>query len=123
MNGRQKVTHPRAWMHLGVDPRRIPCGDLTELKANAHRRFTELARDLHPDVNGGDERKTEAFKVLANANDEIEAIQERHARPRQQFVPMGGVVVVFTGGGIPGGGFTWTTSGNDTTGGGSGWPW
>lgn len=44
-------------------------------QVEAKRRFRQLAKDLHPDRNGGDPEKTRRFAILSNHMEEIDRIQ------------------------------------------------
>jgi hypothetical protein len=56
--------------------------ELKVLKGRARKALGQRARELHPDLNGGDEKKTELFTVLNRMVQEIEglAIRPSHFR-------------------------------------------
>jgi hypothetical protein len=54
---------------------------LTALKTRARKCFRELAQELHPDKTGGDTAKTEEFKRLAGALDELEKLSIQAVAP------------------------------------------
>lgn len=128
MRGRLQVSNVRAWLHLGVDPHQLPPdkAKLEALRKGAQKRYQALARTLHPDVTGGDERKTAALKELSCAYEEIKRLK-LHRAPSPQPVVRPGVVVVFSGSAF-GGGVQWNTSGSTMStgswgsGGYYGWP-
>lgn len=47
---------------------------LGELKVRAKKRFKQLAMELHPDRTNNDPAKTEDFKLVSNALEELERI-------------------------------------------------
>lgn len=59
---------------------------LRVLKAKAHRGFRLAAKQLHPDINGGDERMTQLFIRAKAVVDHIEKIQLREPVPMCRFV-------------------------------------
>lgn len=56
---------------------------LVALKAKAKTGFRRAAMDLHPDRTGGDEAKSELFRVVCALNDDIEKLemQDRSTPP------------------------------------------
>ena len=60
-----------------------------EIEKTARRKFKHLARQYHPDLNGGDEAKTETFKTLATVINDFAKIPVEtlwnQLRPRQVF--------------------------------------
>lgn len=61
---------------MGVNPE----DDATIIK----RRYRQLARELHPDVNGGDQEKTERFQRIATAYAILGNEQRRAAYDRKR---------------------------------------
>lgn len=60
---------------------------LTVLKERIHKNFRKLAFELHPDRTGGDEAKTEHFKLLVQIKDDFDKVRLQQA-PRPQPVVM-----------------------------------
>ena len=61
---------------------------LEALQKRARARFRELALELHPDRTGGDSEKTERYKRLAMAKDQLDALvvqPPQSPRPPQQW--------------------------------------
>ena len=72
---------------------------LADLKARAHKNFKKAARQLHPDVNGGDEAKTATFASLVQVLDEIDKLQVRPPPPPRPVMVMRPMVfTTFTSG-------------------------
>jgi hypothetical protein len=61
---------------------------LAELQERVRKNFKRLAFELHPDRTGGDPEKTDRFKALARAREEIERLRLQHPLPVQQRVVM-----------------------------------
>jgi hypothetical protein len=59
---------------------------LIALKTKVKHNFHRLCLELHPDVNGGDQAKTERFKSLAIIKAEVDKIGV-HERPTQVLQP------------------------------------
>lgn len=60
---------------------------LAALKERIHKNFRKLAFELHPDRTGGDEAKTEHFKLLVQIKDGFDKVRLQQA-PRPQHMVM-----------------------------------
>ena len=67
---------------------------LEELKLRAKKAFKRCAMDLHPDRTNGDPAKTEDFKLVSSAVDEIDKLVMQRPQPQPQmrvvFIRVGG---------------------------------
>lgn len=79
--------------YLGVNPqdfqavRQMPTFEaataaLDELKKRAHRNFKKAARELHPDLTGGDEAKADIFRTCVEMLDQLDKLQLVRPQPR-----------------------------------------
>lgn len=57
---------------------------LDDLKARAKKAFKKAALDLHPDRTNNDPAKTEDFKLVSSAVDEIDKLVLHKPQPRPQ---------------------------------------
>lgn len=57
---------------------------LNELKARTKKQFRKVALELHPDRTNNDPVKTEDFKLVSAAVEDIERISMQQVRPQRQ---------------------------------------
>lgn len=84
---------------------------LEALKERAKKQFKKLAFELHPDRTNNDPAKTEDFKLISAAVDDLEKLQLRPPPPPRPVMPTIRIVFRSYGGGFTGTSTTTTTGG------------